>query len=244
METHKFRDTHTNIVCCLPKPLNNLFFYVLHWLLLSGFSVLEISRFWTHKPGKFLTAQNVRYPYMTKWIHLEKIMETDLCKHKEKSVLLTLWKIWRIGSDHVRTLKSACEGVSGAVAWPLFSFFSAIPTAMSGPLKTKQQDALCEEVLALTIATSLAVWQFLQENLPPSCLWKSLNSSSCDVLTVRKFPLNMLEIERALQLASDQNWFIYLFLSLHLIPLWLSLPWDASEYVIFKTIVLYLFFYI
>lgn len=160
---------------------------------------------------------------MTEWIHLAKIIETILCEHKGKSIFLTLWKIWRISSDHIRTLKSACEGASGAAACLLFSFFSPLPTAMtaplSGPLKIKKQDALCEEVLPLTIAANSAVWQFLQENLPPSCLWNSWNSSPCAVVTAGKFPLNMLEKERGLQLASDQNWFINLFLSPHLIPL-------------------------
>lgn len=152
---------------------------------------------------------------MTKGIHLERVIKTNLCEHKGKSIFLTLWKIWRISSDHVRTLQSACKEASGAAAWPLFSFFSPFSTAMTaplnGPLKTKQQDALWG--VALTTATNPAVWQFLQKNLPPSCLWKSWNSSSCAVLTAGKFPFHMLEIERALQLASDQNWFINLFLS-------------------------------
>lgn len=59
---------------------------------------------------------------------------------------LTLWKIWRISADRVRPLKSACKGALGAAAWLLFSFFSplsrAIIAPLSGPLKTKQQDAL------------------------------------------------------------------------------------------------------
>lgn len=82
----------------------------------------------------------------------EKIIETNLCEDKGNSIFLTLWKIWRISSDIVRILKSACEGISGA--WLLFSFFSPFPIAMtaplSGPLKTKQQDSLCKEVLPLT----------------------------------------------------------------------------------------------
>lgn len=72
----------------------------------------------------------------------------------------------------------------------------------------------------------------------------------CCCNSAGQFSLNMLETERPLQLPSDQNWFINLFL-LPLIPVQpcmyhASLPWDTSQYVlsIFKIIVLYLFLYI
>lgn len=140
---------------------------------------------------------------------------------------------------HVREVQVQSPG-----PYFLFSPLSPLPV----PLKANLQGAPLEVICQLAVAANLAV--SVGESFPtlPVEVLKLLILFYCN--SAGQFSLNMLKTERALQLPSDQNCFINLFLP-PLIPVEPCmycplLPWDASQYVlgIFKIIILYLFLYV